>query len=496
VTPVTPAISGAMIRDLVLCERKAALDIHGDPVLRDPVSAFTRMLWREGLAHETKVLSGFGEGLADLRGLTRSERESGTLSTIEARLPVILGAVIRHNNMIGMPDVLRWTPLGYVASDVKSGAALEGAERNYKQGYLVQVAHYAHILGASCLERTDGAGIVDRTGSETLHDLSLPSGRERISGTDLRLRLLDRARQVRANADVTRGALSAICSMCEWKTFCRKELTAADDLKRIAGLGRAVRASIEKLGDSVGALANLYTTLLDPLPGVGADRLQPFVERARFIADPCAGPVVRAPLALTRPAHAIDFDVEADPIRGLVYLHGFWHVIEGKECFVHFFAETADEARERRAFPEAIDHFRQYRDAHWFHYSAYERTAYRGLQRRHPEVCGEDEIDIVFAPERCTDIYAIIAKRTDWPLSSYGIKSIAKACGFGWEDVVPGGANSIEWYDQFVETGDNEVRNRIVAYNRDDVIASHIVRDALAELETTGVIAAFRRPAI
>ncbi len=146
-TPVTPAISGAMIRDLLLCERQAALDIHGDPVLLDPVSAFTRMLWREGLAHETKVLSGFSEGLADIRGLTQSERESGTLSAIEARLPVILGDVIRHNNMIGMPDVLRWTPLGYVASDVKSGAALEGAKRNYKQGYLVQVAHYAHILG-------------------------------------------------------------------------------------------------------------------------------------------------------------------------------------------------------------------------------------------------------------------------------------------------------------------------------------------------------------
>lgn len=138
-----------------------------------------------------------------------------------------------------------------------------------------------------------------------------------------------------------------------------------------------------------------------------------------------------------------------------------------------------------RRVAEAIDHFRQYRDTHWFHYSAYERTAYRGLQRRHPEVCGEDEIDIVFAPERCTDIYAIIA-----------IKSIAKACGFGWENVDPGGANSIEWYDRFVETGDNKLRNRIVAYNRDDVIASHIVRDALAELNTTGVIAAFRRPAI
>ncbi|RYF08694.1 MAG: TM0106 family RecB-like putative nuclease [Oxalobacteraceae bacterium] len=178
-----------------------------------------------------------------------------------------------------------------------------------------------------------------------------------------------------------------------------------------------------------------------------------------------------------------------------MYLHGFWHVIEGRGRFVHFFAETADEPGERDAFAQAIDHFREYSSAHWFHYSAYERTAYRALQRRHPGVCSEEDIDHIFAPERCTDVYAVIAKRTDWPLSSYGIKSIARACGFEWEDDDPGGANSIEWYDRFIETGDASLRARIVAYNRDDVIASQVVRDALAELEDTGTISAFQRPA-
>ena len=83
---------------------------------------------------------------------------------------------------------------------------------------------------------------------------------------------------------------------------------------------------------------------------------------------------------------------------------------------------------------------------------------------------------------------------TDWPLSSYGIKSIAKACGFEWEDADPGGANSIEWYDQWVGSRDPALRARIVAYNRDDVKASARVREALRELGATGAIAGFRRP--
>ncbi len=411
-----------MIRDLQLCERRVALGIHGDPAQRDPVSAFTRMLWREGLAHKDKVLSLLGHGIVDLRDLTRQERESGTATAIGSKVPLILGSVLLHDDLIGMPDLLRRTPEGYLASDVKSGAALEGPKQNYKTDYLVQVAHYAHILQASGLGRGDVAGIVDRTGSETLYDLLLPLGRDRISGTVLHLSLLEHARRVRTNPADTRGALSASCPMCEWKSFCRKELDAADDLTRIAGLGRSVRDPLEKVAGSVDALAKLDPGSGLAIPGVGVDRLRRFIERASLLADPNAGPLVREPLGLPKPRHAIDFDVEADPLRGLVYLHGFWHVIDGEGRFVHFFAETADEAGELQAFAAAIDHFRQHRAAHWFHYSAYERTAYRALQKRHPCVCSEDEIDLIFAVERCTDVYAIVAKRTDWPLSSYGIK--------------------------------------------------------------------------
>jgi len=275
-------------------------------------------------------------------------------------------------------------------------------------------------------------------------------------------------------------------------------MTDADDLTRIAGLGRALRDAVETIAPTVSALALVphpETGRATGIPGVGPDRLARFIDRARLIADPDAGPVTREPLLLPGNPHAVDFDGEGDPVRGLVYLHGFWHEVDGpgSGSFVHFFAETADAAGERIAFAQAIDHFRLHRDAHWFHYSAYERTAYRGLQRRHPDVCAEDEIDEIFDPSRCTDLYQVIARSTDWPLTSYSIKSIAKSCGFRWEDVDPSGAASVQWYDQFVQTGDATLRERITIYNRDDVRASARVREALAELELTGRIEGFRR---
>ncbi|WP_188659943.1 TM0106 family RecB-like putative nuclease [Sphingomonas metalli] len=484
-----------MLRDLLLCERKVALDAHGGDARRDPVSPFVRMLWRDGLAHEDAILGRLRGSVVDLRGDDRDLRERETSRAMAAGAPTILGAVIRSGDKIGMPDLLTASGAGHVAFDVKSGAALESATGRYKREYLVQVAHYARILGEIGAGPADTCGIVDRTGAAVTYDLSIPLGRNLGTGGDLHASLLTRAREVLDGAGDTAPALSARCGMCEWRSHCRAELAATDDLTLIPGLGRAIRAPISSIADTVAGLAAADPAQLRALPGVGVDRLRRFAERARLLADPSAGPVARAPLKIPAAEHEVDFDVEADPMRGIVYLHGFWHERESAEPgFVYFFAETPDERGERRAFAQAIGHFRQHRDAQWFHYSAYERTAYRDLQRRHPEVCDAAEIEAIFASERCTDLYATVAAQTDWPLSSYGIKAIAKACGFAWEDKDPGGAASIEWYDRHV-AGEAGLRERIVAYNRDDVRAGARVRAALRELEATGHIAGFQRPA-
>jgi len=491
------SISGTMLRDLLLCERRFELDLREDASARESTSAFVEMLWREGLAHESEILFALPGPVSDFRGLSTREQEAATLEAIAARSRTILGAALTCGDMVGMPDVLRWTEAGYVAMDVKAGSAMEGPRENYKPAYLVQVAHYAFLLESTGLGRGDIAGIIDRDGKETMYDLSRPFGRDRASGRDRHLKLLAQARRIRDGQQDTRGALSAICGMCDWRRLCKLELRETDDLTQLAGLGRSIRDAMEPIARTVTQLANVTpdTSTLKDVGGIGAERLARFVARARLWSDKHSGPVRNAPLRLPSNPHRIDFDVEADPLRGIVYLHGFWHDRTGTDGeFVHFFAPTIDEAGEREAFAAAMEHFKAHRSAHWYHYSAYERTAYRGLQKRHPSVCSEHDIADIFLPERCTDLYQVISRHTDWPLSSYGIKSIAKACGFDWTDVDPSGANSIQWFDDFARTGDPALRQRIIDYNRDDVIASARVRDALIELDEKGQVDNFRRP--
>lgn len=489
------SVSASMLRDLLLCERRLALDLHGVQSRREETSAFVQMLWRDGLAHEADILAALPGPVADLRALDRADREIATSIAVSDEVPTILGAVITCADLVGMPDIMRWTSRGHIALDVKAGAALEGPRQTYKPTYLAQVSHYAHILAATGMGRGDISGIVDRDGNETIYDLNLPLGRAGTTGAERHLDLLSDARLIRDGGRDTTGAMCAMCAMCDWRAVCREDLRDTDDLTQLAGLGRAIRELVRPVATTVTELARLEPAGRPALPGIGDERLDRFVQRARLWADMASGPVAYAPIALGPNAHSIDFDVEADPTRGIVYLHGFWHNRADTDGeFVHFFAPTIDDAGERSAFADAVAHFRRHRDAQWFHYSSYEKTAYKVLQRRHPSVCDEGDIDEIFAQERCTDLYKVIAADTDWPLSSYGLKSVARACGFSWSDLDPGGANSIQWFDDFARTGDEMLRERIIIYNRDDVRASAVVRNALVELGETGRIAAFQRP--
>ncbi|RYF10815.1 MAG: hypothetical protein EOO77_20725, partial [Oxalobacteraceae bacterium] len=79
------SISGTMLRDLLLCERRFELDLRGDASARESTSAFVEMLWREGLAHEAEILFALPGPVSDFRGLSRGEQEAATLEAIAAR---------------------------------------------------------------------------------------------------------------------------------------------------------------------------------------------------------------------------------------------------------------------------------------------------------------------------------------------------------------------------------------------------------------------------
>jgi predicted RecB family nuclease len=65
------------------------------------------------------------------------------------------------------------------------------------------------------------------------------------------------------------------------------------------------------------------------------------------------------------------------------------------------------------------------------------------------------------------------------PVHSYGIKTVAPVFGFSWSDEDAGGLNSEAWYQQWLETGDEQILKKILRYNLDDVLAMEIIDKSL-----------------
>jgi predicted RecB family nuclease len=151
-----------------------------------------------------------------------------------------------------------------------------------------------------------------------------------------------------------------------------------------------------------------------------------------------------------------------------------------EERFEGIYAEDLSPAAEKAAFVAAMTIFRSSPTALVVHYSKYERTEYRKLQRKYPDVATADEIEDLFSPPRALDLYYDVVKPgSEWPTLDFSIKSIAKVCGFAWRDADPSGAASIEWFDQWAKTRDPALRKRLLEYNEDDCRAMRVVLDAM-----------------
>lgn len=173
-------------------------------------------------------------------------------------------------------------------------------------------------------------------------------------------------------------------------------------------------------------------------------------------------------------------------MRDVTYLHGFVHRFDrdpATERFVAFTAEEPTREAERDAFAASMAHMAQYPEATIYYYSKYERTTYRKLQRRFPEVCSAEDVEALFTRPRLIDLYFdVVTRATEWPTRNHSIKSLAKHLGFAWRDTDPSGAASIEWYHRWCETGDRGILQRILDYNEDDCRATAVLLDGIRAL--------------
>ncbi|NKB48129.1 MAG: TM0106 family RecB-like putative nuclease [Alphaproteobacteria bacterium] len=485
-------ITASMLYDLVSCPHRVTMDLFADPAQRDEPNPFVSLLWEKGSDYEREVIDGLKTPYTDLSMYAGDEKEQQTLRAIQRGEPLIYGGRMQVEGLLGDPDLLRKEGDGYVAGDIKSGAGEEGPQdlSKPKKHYAVQLGLYTDILERKDLSAGKRGFIWDIDGQEVVYDFTELYGKRnpRTLWEDYQDCLAE-AQAIVSKSTETLAAYSGVCKLCHWYSACISRLTDANDLTLIPELGRTKRdmmikrvATIQDLAgaDPAGFVAGKKTIF----PGIGPATLEKLHARAKLIAaGEKAKPYLREPVTLPVADLELYFDIEVDPMRDICYLHGFVERSKGDtdaERFVAFFAEEPSPEAEKQAFAEAWRYMQESQPCVIYYYSKYERTIYRKLREKFPDVCTEDELEALFDPALAVDLYFdVVLKATEWPTRDFSIKTLASYLGFAWRDRHPSGAASIEWFHRWVETGDATIRQRILDYNEDDCRATRVLRDAL-----------------
>jgi predicted RecB family nuclease len=488
-------ITASQLYSHLSCPHRVAMDAAGDPALRDEVSPFVQLLWERGVAHERELVSGPGVSCLDLSALSGEAKEAATREAIARREPLIYSGRLSVHELLGEPDLLRQEQGGYVAIDIKSGAGRESAdgedEGRLRRPYGVQLALYTDILEQMGLSAGRYGYIWDVQGVETRYDLMAALGPRSASLWETYLKTRAAVRATLTAPQASSPASSAVCKQCVWRSACFAQLRREQDLTLLPELGRVARDALHEEFPTLRHLARADVEQYieagrTAFPKVGATSLRRFQRRAALMLLPDAQPYLTRAVNWPQPRVELFFDIETDPLRERCYLHGFV-IREGgdmtRERFEGIFASDTTDAAEREAFAAAMKLFRRHPEAVVVHYSKYERTEYRRLAAKYPDVASQQEIEALFTPPRALDLYLDVVKPgSEWPTHDFSIKSLAKFCGFSWRDVDPSGASSIEWFDRWARTRDPRFRQRLLAYNEDDCRAMRVVLDRLKTL--------------
>jgi predicted RecB family nuclease len=485
-------VTASVLYDLVQCPQRVALDAFGDRAQRDAISSFVRLLWERGTLFERDTITGLQFPFLDLSKADDAESERLTLDAMTRGEPLIYGGRIHADDLLGMPDLLRKEAGGYVPGDIKSGRGKDGGDEEHdgkpKRHYAVQIALYIDILERLNLAAGRRGFVWDIHGEEVAYDFTAPSGQRLWDNYEMDLA---EARAILARELVPLPAYGSVCKLCHWHTRCIAELTAADDLTLIPFLSRSDR---DAMGNTIPTIAAFSTVNPDGFikgkktvfPGMGADRLRQLQARAVMLKGSPPKPYLREPVTLDVFPIELFFDVEVDPLRGICYLHGFverHNADNATERFVPFLAAEPTSGAERDAFAAALDYLATRAEAAIYYYSKYERTIYRKLQEKYPDICTPEDVERLFVPPRAVDLYGdVVRKATEWPTRDHSIKTLAKYLGFTWRDKHPSGAASVEWFDRWCRERKPEILQRILEYNEDDCRATRVLLDGIRGL--------------
>jgi len=460
---------------------------YSDKALKGETPALMEKLLEDGVLHEEEYIKDLS--FVEVEERRASEAFAHTIALMREGAELIYQGEIEYemNGVLyrGRPDLLEkrrgkasvFGDYFYAPCDIKSS-------REIKTEQWMQLTLYAKIL--------------EELQDVFPHEVSIINrDHERIAFVieeKHRIKMFDRVDII---LSVMKGQkpplkLSSACKSSPWYLQCVKEAEAANNIALLYRLDARAHEVLREYGiNTVQDASEMNVEELPKVPYAGIETLH----RVKLQAQSLLSGELKWVGHPTLPETPINiyFDIEGDPLIDVQYLWGFW-VVGDPDCtyakighvrkqddgryFVYFLAEQPeDEGEMWNTFLQWLEILPENGYTVW-HYNIYEQTQCNKLAKLY-----RDTPALRRFMARSVDLEIVVRESVIFPLYFYSIKDIAKSkfLNFKWRHEKAGGAQSIFWYEEWLEKNDRGILNDIVNYNEDDVRATEYLRDWLAD---------------
>ena len=444
-------------------------DLYGDETKKGRYPRILEMIYRDGLKHAQHIAS--QKEFEDLKPEQYQDLDEAFMSTLEMMRAGknIYRGVLLDQHWVGMPDLLEArkgkSNLGdhyYVAYDIKNASEMRD---DYK---------FALVFYSLILERIQGvlpeeAYIVNSKGEEFSFKVRDFMDEFHIA-RDAIEQILDGARPA--------PFLKSGCKKSPWFSLCVEESQGCNDVSLVYRLSQSDQKrlydldirTVEKFAAT--PLRDLEVALEDwPY-----DKLIRLHNQANVLIK--NEPLVLKHIHFPKVETEIYFDVESDPTDNIDYLLGILIQEKGeKPVYRPFWAESKDD--EKRNWEEFLEFLHSLDSFAIYHYAFYEKEVFKRLSNSYG--ISRELFDKFM--NNTVDIHRSVIDSVILPIYFYSLKDVARFAGFNWRAPDAGGAESVVWYSEWRETGDVNLRKKLLNYNEDDVQATLYVKEWLEKLK-------------
>lgn len=460
-------LSPTAIAKASICLRFHYLERKGNHALKLPASDGQEESREKGIEFEKTIVGA-------LKGVERPEWDGkdlsagfrATLGLMESGAEWIHGGVLIGKEMAGIPDLLRkirgksrFGKFTYIPVEIKGHKAAQKKDK-------IQVSAYAELLEEVLGQPCERALLLLGKADPAEVDF------KKLAPEIQRLRTEMRA-AVDGKMEIEPYWCSA-CPNCAWLAVCKVEWKARDHISLLPNGGKPTVEKLYAAGiKSVKALASA-----NPAEVAKKSKLSAAVT-LRLWQHAKARETAR-PLQIKKPVFPtgipiVFYDIET--FGGTTFLHGVIRIHQSVREEHFFFADSLEDAG--KAWKDFLNFIAKDKDSIIYCWADYES----GLAKDSFKRFGGSRQAYEALMDRMVDQRTWVKDHFAFPTRSYSIKEVAPVFEFHWKAADAGGLNCEAWYGEWLETGEKALKEKILDYNRDDVLAMEVIFNELRKME-------------